>query len=111
MNNPFRRTRAVADPTSLEAGVRDILASLRANTDQDCANVLASATNTFYSALVTFRGNTAFGPDDVLAMFSIWETLLNVGRARTSNVSEYAPRGRAIEPEVEDETNNDEGAR
>ena len=79
---------AIADPNSIETGIRSILSRLREQSDLDTAHVLASAMNTYYSAMLRFRGNTAFGPEDITALFDIWQALLNVARTKVQN---FAP--------------------
>lgn len=81
----------LADPHSLETGVRDILSSLRRSADLDTCEVLASATNVYLSASLRFRGNTIIGSGDITALLSIWQTLLNVPKA---NPEGYAPKGK-----------------
>ena len=108
MNNPFRRRAAVADPSSLEAGVRDILSDLRAQTDIDCAKVLSHAVNTYLHAIGTFRGSIHWGPEDITAIFGIWEILLNASRSRVQAVSEFAPKNRAEAPANDEQDEEDE---
>lgn len=76
---------------NLESSVRDLLANLRASHDADTAEVLAKATNVYLEAILRFRSTSVFTASDVVALFGIWEALLNVTKS-TPTVSEFAPK-------------------
>lgn len=84
----------------LSSDLRTLLSSLRSSADADTCEVLASATNTYLSAILRFRGAGTFGAGDVRALLGIWQTLLDVPKA---NPEAYAPRPKAV-PTGEEET-------
>lgn len=85
------------DPTNVESSIRDILSSLRASADLDTAHVLAAATNTYYTAMIRFRGNATFGPGDLTDLTAIWEILLNISKTK---VVDFRPKSKA-EPTID----------
>lgn len=72
---------------TLETGVRDILARLKATADSEVCEVLAGATNVYSSAIIRFRGNAIFTAKDIDHLITVWQILLDVKREPEANYS------------------------
>ncbi len=76
--------------STIETGVRDILAKLNANADHEVTEILAGGINLYSAATIRFRGDSSFKAHDIKALLSIWQILLDVKREPEAN---YAKPG------------------
>ena len=71
-----------APPEEVETSIRSLLSSLRAGADRDTFEVLASATNTYLTALIRFTGQGVLVSRDIDNLLTVWQILLDVGKDR-----------------------------
>lgn len=108
MNPPsfLNRRGSRPNPEAVESGIRDILSKLKASADAEVFTVLASATNTYVQAMVRLTGQGAFTARDIDNLITVWQILLDVGRAEPAA---YAPSRQAVpEPTANGNGNHDE---
>lgn len=92
--------RKISAPPTIDSDIRDILARLKASADRDVCEVLAGATNVYLNAIVRFTGQGMFKAKDVDNLITVWQILLDVGRA---DLAEFAGRSNENDPQPEDE--------
>lgn len=80
VNAPKFLRRDPPPVATLETGVRDILAKLKASADSEVCEVLAGATNVYSAAIIRFRGNQVFTARDIDHLITVWQILLDVKR-------------------------------
>lgn len=91
-----RQPKPAPEPAEVESSIRTLLHNLRTSADRDTYEVLASATNTYLTALIRFTGQGVLAPKDIDSLLTVWQIMLDVGKDRV----DYAPRQRQ-EPESE----------
>lgn len=78
----------------VETGIISLLANLRAQADRDVFEVLASATNSYMTAMIRFGGRNSFKARDIDHLLTIWQIMLDAGKDQ----ADFAPP-LAAEPE------------
>ena len=87
---PRIKPQPIEPEDEVESSIRSLLSNLRASADRDTFEVLASATNTYLTALIRFTGQGAITARDIDNLLTVWQIMLDVGKDRV----DYRPKGK-----------------